>query len=223
MKGPIKVWTDIYQIGGPEITGSGDCCVYLVDAGTQLLLIDSGAGKTFENLIQNIRKLELEPDDLNSVVATHGHIDHIGALTEFKDKYGVDVIAHEPDIEWIETGKNTVAEAYNMDYHPCKVDVKLSGEREERSFGEHELTFLHIPGHTPGSIACYVDIEGKRVLFGQDIHGPYNLPGADRKEAKKSLKKLISLKADILCEGHSGTFEPAESVKRYIENNLAKF
>ena len=68
------------------------------------------------------------------------------------------------------------------------------------SFARHELKIVHIPGHTPGSIAAYLDIDGQRVLFGQDIHGPY-LPqwGADREQARASLLKLIGVKADVLC------------------------
>jgi glyoxylase-like metal-dependent hydrolase (beta-lactamase superfamily II) len=75
--------------------------------------------------------------------------------------------------------------------------------------------------HTPGSVAAYIDIEGKRVLFGQDIHGPY-IPewGADRDLAALSLQKLIDLKADILCEGHFGVYQPADEVRRYIEYYL---
>jgi glyoxylase-like metal-dependent hydrolase (beta-lactamase superfamily II) len=56
------------------------------------------------------------------------------------------------------------------------------------------------------------------VLFGQDIHGPY-FPhwGADLAAARRSLQKLIDLKADILCEGHFGIYRPAEQVERYIK------
>ena len=80
---------------------------------------------------------------------------------------------------------------------------------------------IHIPGHTPGSVAACTDIDSKRILFGQDIHGPY-MPqwGADPKQAAASLKKLIALKADILCEGHFGICQPAIEVKRYIQYYL---
>jgi hypothetical protein len=61
---------------------------------------------------------------------------------------------------------------------------------------------------------------GKRVLFGQDVHGPYILKGSDPLQAKLSLQKLIDLEADILCEGHFGIYQPATEVKRYIEGYL---
>ena len=98
----------------------------------------------------------------------------------------------------------------------------LKGSEETLKYSKYEIKLLHIPGHTPGSIAVYVDME-KRVLFGQDIHGPYFLKRADPKQAKISLQKLVELEADILCEGHFGIYETAADVKKYIEgyaNNL---
>ena len=58
-----------------------------------------------------------------------------------------------------------------------------------------------IPRTYPGSIAVYVDIGGQRVLFGQDIHGPFMKEwGSDLAQWKQSMK-LLALNADILCEG----------------------
>lgn len=64
-------------------------------------------------------------------------------------------------------------------------------------------------------------IEGeKKVVFGQDIHGPYFLKGSNVVQARLSLQKLVDLKADILFEGHFGIYQPAGEVKRYIEGYL---
>ncbi|MFC1967782.1 hypothetical protein ACFLVX_00110 [Chloroflexota bacterium] len=41
MRKPFQVWKDVYAIGGPELSHSSDCCVYLINAG-DLVLIDSG-------------------------------------------------------------------------------------------------------------------------------------------------------------------------------------
>ena len=80
---------------------------------------------------------------------------------------------------------------------------------------------IHIPGHTQGSIAVHVNIAGKRVLFGQDIHGPYEVAwGGDASQAVISLQRLIDIKADILCEGHFDIYQPASEVRKYIEGYL---
>jgi glyoxylase-like metal-dependent hydrolase (beta-lactamase superfamily II) len=216
MKKPFRVWKEIYAVGGPELTHPYDCCVYLV---TEHVLIDSGAGESFDLLVDNIQSLGFKPEKLKAVIATHAHIDHIGALYRFREEFGVQVVAHELEARAIETGIGTGAEFYSVPYKPCEVDIKLSSPEEVLQYGGYELKVVHIPGHTPGSIALYVDME-KRIIFGQDIHGPYFLKGADPEQAKISLQKLIDLEADILCEGHFGIYQPAAEVKRYIEGYL---
>jgi len=212
---PFRVWKEVYAIGGSELSHPNDCSVYLI-AGSELVLIDCGAGESFHTLVNNIRSLGFEVDHLAAVIATHAHIDHIGALQRLRKELGAQVIAHELEAKAIETGVGTGAEFYGVDYQPCEVDIRLSRPEETLKYGGHDLKAIHIPGHTPGSIAIYVDME-KRVLFGQDIHGPYFLPGANIAQAKISLQRLIDLEADILCEGHFGVYQPASEVKRYIE------
>ena len=215
---PFRVWKQVYAIGGSELSHPFDCSIYLI-GNAELVLIDSGAGESFDQLVANIRSLGFDPEKLRAIIATHAHLDHVGSLYQFREKFGLQVIAHELDARAIETGAGTGAEIYGMAYKPCKVDIKLDSQEESLHYGDYELRVIHIPGHTPGSIAVYTDME-KRVLFGQDIHGPYFLKGADPIQAKISLQKLIDLEADILCEGHFGIFEPADEVKRYIERYL---
>jgi glyoxylase-like metal-dependent hydrolase (beta-lactamase superfamily II) len=220
MDEPFCIYRDMYLIGSAEMSHPYDCCVYLIDVG-ELVLIDSGAGKSFDSLVDNIFALGLAPEKITTVIVTHCHIDHVGNLAKFKQKYGAKIIAHSLDAEAIETGKGVGAEAYGVDYEPCQVDVKLQGAEQKLIFGEQEFTAIHIPGHTRGSIALYADIGGKRILFGQDIHGPYSaMWGGEPEKAISSLQKLIDLKADILCEGHFGIYQPAGEVKHYIEGYL---
>ena len=217
--GSLSVSQDVYIVGGADLSHPYDCSVYLVDGGEEMVLIDSGAGEGFELIVDNIRSLGLRPDKLKAVIATHSHIDHIGALFRFREEYGVEVIAHELDTEAIETGIGSGAEYYGVSYQPCKVDVILRGSEETVGCGHHDLKVIHIPGHTPGSIAVYLDA-GTRILFGQDVHGPYFLKGSNTGQAKISLRRLADLDADILCEGHFGVYEPREEVRRYIEGHL---
>lgn len=220
MTQPFRIWQDVYIIGSAEISHPFDCCVYLVDAG-ELVLIDAGAGRSFNRLVDNILALGFTLEKLNSIIATHSHIDHIGALFRFRQEYGVKIIAHELDAQAIESGEWVGAELYGVDYQPCPVDTKLEGAEQNIRFSKHELKTLHIPGHTKGSIVVYSDIAGKRILFGQDIHGPYEIDwGGNPSQAVMSLQKLIDIKADMLCEGHFGIYQPASDVRTYIEGYL---
>ncbi|MFC1919467.1 MBL fold metallo-hydrolase [Chloroflexota bacterium] len=220
MEKPSRIWKDIYIIGSDEISHPHDCCVYLLDAG-DLVLIDTGAGKSFNRLVANMESLGFSPERLKAILVTHAHIDHIGSLNRFRQTFGVQTIAHEMDAWRIESGKGVGAEAYGVVYMPCPVDLKLTGSEESLSFGPYQLEIIHIPGHTPGSIVAYIDIDEKRILFGQDIHGPYYTEwGADPVLARESLQKLVDLRADILCEGHFGIYQPRETVERYIKGYI---
>jgi len=124
MSKPFRIHQDVYIIGSAEISHPYDCCVYLIDVG-ELILIDSGAGRSFNRLVENILTLGLTPEKISTVVVTHCHIDHVGNLAKFKQEYGAKIIAHNLDAQAIETGKGTGAELYGVSYEPCHVDIKL--------------------------------------------------------------------------------------------------
>jgi glyoxylase-like metal-dependent hydrolase (beta-lactamase superfamily II) len=83
--------------------------------------------------------------------------------------------------------------------------------------GEEKIVCLHTPGHTPGSISIYLDKDGKRILFAQDLHGPLLEEfGSNLGDWDRSTRKLLDLDADILCEGHFGIYKTKKEVRDYI-------
>ncbi len=217
----------VYQIGGSGLSKPSDCSIYLVKVSdSESVMIDCGAGESFEELIKNIKSIRLKPEGLKALILTHCHIDHIGAAAKFKKRYGCEIIAHARDLNAIEgrDSMKTAAAWYALDYQPVAVDTVVSGDFFKKQIGEIEFNFIHTPGHTPGSISVYCDIDGVRILFGQDIHGPFDPSfGSDINDWKESMKKLLKLEADILCEGHFGVYQPKEEVKNYIEGYLRKY
>ena len=220
---PKSLCDRVYVIGGPGISHPADCCVYLVDAGKELVMIDCGAGLGLDAILKNVKSLNLS-SEVCHVVATHCHIDHIGGVSSLKEICGCKVVAHVQDAEGIELGdpKLTAADLYGIDYWPVKIDMVLHEELETHIFGDLDLHFLHAPGHTPGSIVVYLDVDGERILFGQDVHGPFSDNWAsDIDMWRKSMQKLLDLNADILCEGHAGVFR-GKDVKNYIDSQLRR-
>ena len=142
-----------------------------------------------------------------------------------KEQYGPKIIAHELDRAGIE-GQNdqlTAAGMYGVAYKPVRVDLLLKSEEETMRLGDLDFHFVHTPGHTPGSICVYIDTKDGRVLFGQDIHGPFSDSwGSDLGQWRGSMKKLLQLKADVLCEGHAGIYR-GEKVGKYIEGYLKRY
>jgi len=222
---PKQIEDGVFLVGSADISDSRDCMVYLLDLG-ELVMIDTGTGPGVNMIVSNIRYLGFDPARLSTIILTHCHIDHVGGAHEFKKRYGASIIMHNLDADVIERGdsKITAAYWYGVPFAPLKIDTKLLQEEERLAFGQHKLVCLHTPGHTPGSISVYIDKSGKRILFGQDIHGPFMAEfGSDIRRWQISMEKLLALKADVLCEGHFGVYRPNEKVTDYIERYLDEY
>lgn len=216
----------VYQIGGSSLTAGEDAAIYLIDFTDDIVMIDAGAGRSTNKIIRNLQTLGFNAGSVSHLILTHCHIDHIGSAPYFQKQYNTKIIIHELDAPAIEKGDSvrTAADWYGTKFPPTKVDRKLKGTEEVLQFGPEQLHCLHTPGHTPGSISLYLDRDGKRVLFGQDIHGPfYKSFGSNINDWEKSMHLLLDLNADILCEGHFGIYQPKQKVRDYIERYLEEY
>ena len=216
----------VYLIGGPNISRSDDATVFIIDFDGELVMIDAGAGGSSRILQQNMESHGLDPKAISQLILTHCHIDHIGSAPWFRDQFGCRIVMHDLDADAVEQGDPvmTAANWYETTFPPTPVDRRLTGDHEILRFGEQELHCLHTPGHTPGSIAVYLDRAGKRILFGQDIHGPFmSAFRSSIEDWKQSMERLIALQADILCEGHFGIFQPRNKVEQYIRGYMRQY
>jgi glyoxylase-like metal-dependent hydrolase (beta-lactamase superfamily II) len=214
----FEIIKDIFIVGGPEITDSRDGCIYLIKF-SELLLIDTGAGWSIEKVINNIQKIGFDCKNISRILLTHCHIDHIGGVPAIKKRFGSKIYIHKLDAPPIEKGDPilTAANWYQTTFPATPVDVKFNDPEEILRIGEEKITCLHTPGHTPGSISIYLDKDGKRILFGQDLHGPLLEEfGSNIEDYDRSTKKLLDLDADILCEGHFGVYKTKKEVRNYI-------
>ncbi len=210
----------IYRVTGPDITDYRDCNAYLIDS-DEPVLIDAGFGAAVDKMLNNITTAGVQPKDISKIVLTHCHVDHIYAARRLRDLLGAPLVMHELDAAIVERGDNrlTAAFCFEVQFDPLIIDEKLRGPEGTISLKDFDLHFLHTPGHTPGSISLYFDAGGKRVLFGQDLGAPL-LEEFDCDPAawRSSIEKLLALDADVLCDGHSGVYQPAERVKAYIRH-----
>ncbi len=223
MRGPREIIRGIFQVGGPDLTDPSDCMVYLV-RGNPCFLIDTGAGPSAAEILSLIEKTGCRGNDLDILFLTHCHVDHIGGAAYFRERYPkLRIMAHEGDAEAIQTGDpiRTAANWYGTKLPPLEIDDLFTGEKRVIEATPSPLILLHTPGHTPGSCVIFTERDGVRVLFGQDIHGPF-MPefGSDLSHWRNSMEKLLGLEADILCEGHYGIIEGREEVRQFIEHHL---
>ena len=226
MSGAEIIAEGVYLIGGPSISRSDDATVFIVDFDGELVMIDSGAGRSSGMLQQNLEGAGLALKAVSTLILTHCHIDHIGSASWVRDQSGCRIVMHDLDADAVEAGdpEMTAAGWYRTVFPPTRVDQRLTGDHEIMHFGNQELHCLHTPGHTPGSLSLYLDRAGKRILFGQDIHGPFMAAfRSNIEDWKRSMQILLALEADILCEGHFGIFQSKETVKDYIRKYLRQY
>jgi len=223
----LQITPNVYQVGGSGYSGGNDCCVYLLDGVGSWALIDTGVGDSARIIGQNIMALMPDKNQLQYIIATHGHIDHIGGLAYLLKMFPqAKLVAHRLELPAIEEGlpNLTAADWYGVKYDGVKVDTILDGKNTSINVGETHLNCLYTPGHTPGGISPYLDQAEERILFGQDIHGPFNKSwGSNMDQWQNSMQKLLDLKADILCEGHFGTIRSNPEITEFIQGFLHQY
>jgi glyoxylase-like metal-dependent hydrolase (beta-lactamase superfamily II) len=221
-----RVLAGIYQVGGTGLSGPGDCCCYLVDAGEgRSVLIDAGLGTDPEALCHNIEDTGHFVSDILALVLTHCHIDHIGGVPSIVRASDCEVVAHEADVGPIEEGddRRTAARAYGVNSPLIEVDRVVTADGGVLDYGTAHIVAIHTPGHTPGSLTLQMGVEGRTVLFAQDVHGPfYRDFGSDVNAWRRSMERLIAIGPDVLLEGHYGIIQPRGPAIEFIKGLLAQ-
>jgi len=224
MKKPVQITSDIFQIGGSGESSSSDASIYLIKDGHLSAIIDAGSGDGTKTVLENIKLCGLELSDIAYIFVTHCHFDHTGGINSLRSATGAKVVMHKDDAVFVSNGDSNVTAAkwYGKNMDPTPVDIIVNENKKEFSLSKLNVTMYHIPGHSPGSVAFTVNSDSKAVLFGQDVHGPIDerTLRSNRSEYKKSLEFMISLNADILCEGHYGVYFGKENVRKFIKSFL---
>lgn len=218
---PTRLADGVFMVGGPDMTDPRDCLCYLVAGGEARVLIDCGSGPSAANILDLVDQAVGRPP--THLLITHAHIDHAGGAAEIKDLTGCQVLIHAEEAEVLAEGdaQRSAATWYGLPLRRLTADRLVAGGDALGLGGEARLHIIHTPGHTPGSICAWCDVGGQRVLFGQDVHGPFS-PGfnSDIAQWRSSMEVLLNLEADILAEGHYGIFKPAEEVGAFIRAQL---
>lgn len=197
-----KICEDLFLIKQPytynsvKLTGVLSFTGVTVIVGKENIgLFVSGIEMTPEDYIfPFVLKLGRKLDDINYVVNSHLHSDHIGGNKVIRNEASmkqVKFVAHRLDAEAI-----------------GKVDLKLKGE-ELIKLGDRQFRVIHTPGHTSGSISLY-DEKNRTLLTGDAVEGHGLLEGhlnlvLDKKEYINSLNRLLALKIDLLMMSHPYT------------------
>ena len=219
----MEIIQDLWQIGGAGFTSGEDAAIYLIRFGEEAAIIDAGCGGAHARLTNNISDVLPAEVKIPYLFLTHCHYDHTGGASEIRVQYGCRIIAHTLDAVYMEKGDSEVTAAtwYGTSMPRLPIDESFSETVREFPVGNGSLTAHHCPGHTPGSVVYVTEIQSKRVLFGQDIHGPLH-PSflSNEPDYRRSLEYILDLNADILCEGHFGVYHGQDQIEKFIRSYL---
>lgn len=184
------------------------------------LVVDTGMG-----LACLRAALDLTPGKPVLAVATHVHADHVGSLHEFADRAGPRIEA--PAFETMEDGV-TYADAFRALKYPVSRQpregwnakkyrlrpaplTRLLDEGDVIDTGDRQLTVLHLPGHSPGSIGLFDERDGG-FFSGDAIYDGTlydNLPDSDREAYRNTMARIARLPVRIVHGGHGESFDTA--------------
>ena len=164
-----------------------------------------------------LRLLKERGWNLEKILITHGHFDHVGAVRFLKEKTGASVCIHERDADWMRNASRQAAMFGLSVPEPPPPDVLLK-EGDIVRLAEQEFRVLHTPGHSPGHVTF---LAGGMAFVGDLIFagsiGRTDLPGGSHEELLRSVRiKIFTLPPDtILLPGHG----PATTVGEEMRSN----
>ena len=138
-----------------------------------------------------------------------------------RGELGARLIMHDADAEIVERGDNrlTAAFCFGVAFRPLAIDMKLSGSGGVIPFDGQDIFFLHTPGHTPGSISSISTPTARESSSGRTSpRRSSRISIATRWRGAIPWRNFLALKADVLCDGHSGVYRPADKVAAYIRH-----
>jgi len=176
-------------------------------------VVDPGAEP--ESMLTFLKKRNIT---VAAYLLTHGHMDHIGALASMASVAPAPCFIHEEDSTWTFTSPNSWEPFYPEPVRPT-VPVLPIPPGNKISKGGMQITVLHTPGHTGGSV-CYVVADSMICFSGDTLFagsvGRTDLPGGDPVRMRQSLASLCKLENNLrVYPGHG----PVTSIGREkIEN-----
>lgn len=176
------------------------------DETNDAVIIDCGALYEEERqaVVDYIKKNKL---NLTAQIDTHAHFDHCCGNDTIFNTFGIKPIVHRDDELLYNTLKQQAYDFCRIDYTKGIPDVeRFIDENDIIKFGNHQLTVIHTPGHTPGSMLLYSECEhlcfSGDTLFRLSI-GRTDFPGGSFEEMTKSLKKIAGLPGNtVVLPGH---------------------
>jgi glyoxylase-like metal-dependent hydrolase (beta-lactamase superfamily II) len=211
----MKIANNLHAFVWESMTAN-NCNAYLIDGPTRVL-IDPGHRALFEHVETGLRDLKLTADDIDLIICTHAHPDHLEGVQLFKQKSTLFSL-HETEWNWVVTTGKQMSAAFGIDTEALTPDFFL--KEGTLALDGLEMEVFLTPGHSPGSICLYWPLQ--KALFSGDLVfkeglGRTDLPGGDGRALKESIKRMSRLDVDLLLSGHGEIISGAREVNSNFE------
>lgn len=165
-----------------------NCYIIGDEASGEGALIDPGDEAT--RIALAVEQTQLE---IGSILLTHSHIDHVGAVAELAEEYSCPVLLHAEAEEMLRALPQQAA-MMGTKFGKVPAIDRYIGAGETLEIGALRLRSLYTPGHAPGHLAFYVESE-RLVISGDAIFagnvGRVDLPGGSMEVLMKSIREEI--------------------------------
>lgn len=186
------------------VVGALETNCYLVscEETSECAVVDPGADP--EKIIHTIERKKVRPSIL---INTHGHVDHVGANKDIKEKFAIPLCIHAADSRMLDNVLATAMGLFLGAKKSPKPDRFLE-DGDKIQIGKQNLRVIHTPGHSPGSISLAGDgflLTGD-LLFCGGV-GRTDLPGGSWSVLEESIRNKIYSFPDAteVLPGHGPT------------------
>jgi metallo-beta-lactamase class B len=209
-------------LGNTWYVGTQAITVLLLRGPEGAVLIDTGVPESAESVLRNIEAAGVAPADVEVILTTHAHLDHVGAIARLKQATGARVLASAASKQLLERGgKADLHFGDTLPYPPVVVDGVIEDGDIVR-VGPLELVAHATPAHTPGSTSWTwtEQMDGKPVAMayvdsvtapGYQLVGNTEYPGIVE-DYRRGFAAIRGLTCDVLITPHpeaSSLFERA--------------
>ena len=212
-----------------------DQCYVLKSEG--VIAVDAGAPNKGRNFSRGLERASIHPQDVQLVVITHGHWDHVGSAGELKAITGAKLAMHQREVHWLEQSLAPLPPGVTLwgrifislhkkfmpliNIPPAKVDVALGDEGLSLSDYGIPGRVLHTPGHSSGSLSVLLDtgeaFVGDLAMNKFPLRFSPGLPifAEDQAAVVESWRSLLDQGATTVYPAHGKPF-PAEVIRKAI-------
>ena len=210
----MKVSDSLYAFLWVDPTAN-NCNAYLI-RGEKNILVDPGHDHLFGHVEDNLSGLSLSAEDIDIVIITHCHPDHMEGIKAF---VGTSALIAVPRIEM--DFIREVAPHFEESLGISNFEPEILLQEGDLILGGLTLQVIPTPGHSPGSICLYWP--EKKALFTGDVIfnqgvGRTDLPGGNGEDLKESIRRLSRLEVNTLLPGHGDILSGPERVKSNFED-----